>query len=108
MRLSQSIEMPRPSAPGRRRARPWRARGADVSVEAEAAHPAVETPASSSILAIEPFSWSKRSVLTFSQPPRSSMVLNARVRELVLVLGQHVRVDRAVAPVGEALLGRRR
>src|SRR4029077_8334036 len=38
------------------------------------AHLAVDTPASSSIFAIEPFSTSKNSSLTFSQPPRSSIV----------------------------------
>ena len=37
-------------------------------------HPAVDTPASSSIFAIAPPSMSKSSSLTFSQPPRSSMV----------------------------------
>ncbi len=38
------------------------------------AHEAVDTPASSSILATEPFSGSNISSFTFDQPPRSSIV----------------------------------
>ena len=75
MRLSHSVAMPRPSAPdaaGGRAA--WRAPRRDVAAEADGAHLAVDTPASSSILAIEPFSGSNSSSLTFSQPPRSSIV----------------------------------
>ena len=66
IRLSQSTEMPSPRAPGRPAGR--------LRCEGCGGHPAVETPASSSILAIEPPSTSNSSSLTFSQPPRSSIV----------------------------------
>ena len=63
--------------PERRDAEPEGARPAGrapAQVQGEGAHLAVDTPASSSILAIEPPSMSNISVLTFSQPPRSSIV----------------------------------
>ena len=67
MRLSQSVETPSPRAPGLPAGRPRR-------FSASGGHPAVDTPASSSISAIEPPSMSNISSLTFSQPPRSSIV----------------------------------
>ncbi len=73
--LSQSVLTPKPSAPApptRPRSR-RRASGA-VVVAAEAIYLAVETPASSSILATEPCCGSKSSSLTFDQPPRSAIV----------------------------------
>ena len=69
MRLSHSVAMP--SAEGARPRRP----GAPRRLQRRAVrHLAVDTPASSSILAIEPFSGSKSSSLTLLQPPRSSIV----------------------------------
>ncbi len=67
------------------------------------------TPSSASTAAILPFSGSKNSVATVSQPPNSSIVEQAgRVGELVLELGEDLLVDRAVAVLREqrlALLG---
>ena len=55
----------------------------------------------------EPFSGSKKSVVTLSQPPRSIVDREQvrRGRELVLVLRQHRLVHRPVAAVGPELLG---
>ena len=69
MRLSHSVATPMPRLPVGSPVR--RGRGAGKRGDA---HLAVDTPASSSIFAIEPFSGSNISSLTFDQPPRSSIV----------------------------------
>jgi hypothetical protein len=86
MTLSHSV-----ATPSRQGARPV---GRAPQGEGEGAHFAVETPASSSILATEPFSGSNISSLTFFQPPRSSIVNSPRrVREPGLVRVEDLLVD---------------
>ena len=87
------------------RGQPGPAAATPCGGERGGAHLAVDTPASSSILAIEPFSGSNISSLTFDQPPRSSIVKRPDgVGELALVLGEDGLVHRPVAPAREALL----
>ena len=72
IRLSHRVAMPRPQSAGAAGCTPaaWARQRCR-----EAAHLAVDTPASSSILAIEPLSGSKRSSFTFDQPPSSAIVV---------------------------------
>src|SRR3954452_19711770 len=75
MTLSHSIATPRPTPPARLAAGLERAaRGRRRVSAAVPIYLAVETPAASSILAIEPLSGSKSWSLTFDQPTTLAMV----------------------------------